>query len=79
MLKLFEDFDLIAHHFDILFLLSLLFDGLDGHELPCELAPCLVDVSVGALSDQRDDVVVLLLVFTHIIIQIWDIKGSMVG
>jgi hypothetical protein len=60
--KFLEDFYLVPHDLDVLLLLPLLLDGLDSHELPRELATCLVDLPVGALPDQGEDVVVVLLV-----------------
>jgi hypothetical protein len=67
MLQLLQDFYLVAHNLDVLLLLALLLDGLDGHELPREFATGLVDVAVRALADEGDDVVVLLLVLAHVI------------
>jgi len=62
MLELFKDLNLVPHHLDILLLLSFLLDRFDGHKLTCELAACLVDLSIGALTDQGEYVVVVLFV-----------------
>ena len=61
MLQLLQDFDFVPHDLDVLLLLPLLLNRLYGHELSRELAPSLVDVPIGSLSDQRYYVVVLFL------------------
>lgn len=55
-----------SHRLDVFFLLALLLDGLDGHELPCQLFAGFVHFSVGTLADQREDVVVLSPALCHI-------------
>lgn len=65
MFEFFEDLYLVAHDFDIFFFLALLLDRLYSHELTGEFASCLVDVPVGALADQGQNVVVFFFVFAH--------------
>ena len=65
VLQLPENVDLVPHDLDVLFLLALLLDALDGHKLPRELPPGLVDRTVGPLPDQRQYLVVLLLALAH--------------
>lgn len=67
MLQLLQDFYLVSHDFDVLLLFAFFLDGLDSHELSSEFATCLVNMAISPLSDERDYVVIFLLVLGHII------------
>ena len=62
MFEFFENFDFLSHGFDVFFLFSFFLYGLNGHELPCEFFSGLVHLAVCPLSDQGDDLIVLLFV-----------------
>lgn len=70
MFKFLEDFYLITHDLDILLFLPFLFNRFYSDELTRELASSLVNMTICALPDQRDDMIIFLLVLSHRDIQI---------
>jgi hypothetical protein len=63
MFEFFEDIDFLSHGLDIFLLFSFFLDGLDGYKLTSEFFSGFVDLTVGSLAYQRDDLIVLFFVF----------------
>ena len=62
MFEFFEDFDFLSHGFDVFFLFAFFLYGFDSHELTCKFLSGLVYLAVCSLSNQGDDLIVLLFV-----------------
>jgi hypothetical protein len=62
MLEFFEDIDFLSHGLDIFLLFAFFLDGLDGYKLTSEFFSGFVDLTVGSLAYQRDDLIVLFFV-----------------
>lgn len=62
MFEFFKDFDFLSHGLDIFLLFAFFLDGLDGYELSCEFFSGFVNLTIGSLANQGDDLIVLFFV-----------------
>ena len=62
VLELFKNFNLLAHGFDIFFLLAFFLDRLYGHKLPCKFLAGFIHLTICALADERYNLIIFLFV-----------------